>query len=77
MQMPDGYETTIGDQGVRISGGQRQRISLARTLLTDPPILVFDEATSMFGPQGKDDFIEGCGEILKTANSNPDYPPPG
>ncbi len=38
-ELPDGYDTVIGDQGIRLSGGQRQRLSLARTLLKDPPIL--------------------------------------
>jgi ABC-type multidrug transport system fused ATPase/permease subunit len=65
MQMPEGYDTTIGDQGVRLSGGQRQRLSLARTLLTDPPILILDEATAMFDPQGEEDFIDGCSELLE------------
>jgi len=64
-QLPDAYDTTIGDQGVRLSGGQRQRLSLARTLLTDPPILILDEATAMFDPQGEEDFIDECSDLLE------------
>jgi len=63
-KLPEGYDTIIGDQGLRLSGGQRQRISLARTLLMDPPILVLDEATSMFDPEGEQGFISECSKLL-------------
>jgi ABC-type multidrug transport system fused ATPase/permease subunit len=64
-QLPDGYDTVIGDQGVKLSGGQRQRLSLARTLLKDPPILVLDEATAMFDPEGEASFIAESKEVLE------------
>jgi len=64
LDLPRGYDTLIGDRGVRLSGGQQQRLALARALLKDPPILILDEATAMFDPQGEREFLEECREVL-------------
>ncbi len=64
-KLPHGFDTLIGDQGVRLSGGQKQRLALARVLLKDPPVLILDEATAMFDPKGEQDFIEECHDLLQ------------
>lgn len=63
--LPDGLNTQIGDHGVKLSGGQRQRIALARALFSDPPILILDEATSMYDLESEAAFVEECVDMLK------------
>lgn len=63
-KLPLGLDTTIGDNGVQLSGGQGQRIALARALLRDPPVYIFDEATSMYDLEGEAAFIESCIQAL-------------
>ena len=62
--LPEGYETVVGDKGVRLSGGQRQRIALARAILKDPAVLILDEPTAMFDPVGEQGFVEQAREAF-------------
>jgi subfamily B ATP-binding cassette protein MsbA len=64
-KLPQGYDTLVGDRGVRLSGGQQQRLALARALLKDPPILILDEATAMFDPEGEAEFLHACRDALR------------
>jgi ABC-type multidrug transport system fused ATPase/permease subunit len=65
VRLPQGYGTVVGDGGVRLSGGQQQRLALARALLKDPPILILDEATSMFDAEGEAEFLRLAGSALR------------
>jgi ATP-binding cassette subfamily B protein len=56
MALPDGYETTVGERGLKLSGGEKQRVGIARTLLKDPPILLLDEATSALDTETERDI---------------------
>ena len=58
MSLPDGYETAVGERGLKLSGGEKQRVGIARTLLKDPPILLLDEATSALDSETEQDIKE-------------------
>lgn len=65
MELPEGYETVIGEGGASLSGGEKQRISIARAIMKDSPVIVLDEATANVDPENEADLIEAIDALTK------------
>ena len=65
MDLPDGYQSTVGERGLKLSGGERQRIAIARTVLKNPQILIFDEATSALDSRTEQGILTAFREVSK------------
>ncbi len=67
--LPQGYDTTVGERGLKLSGGEKQRMAIARVLLKNPAIIVFDEATSSLDTQSEQTILEGLNAAAQRATS--------
>ena len=63
VSLPEGYDTVVGERGMKLSGGEKQRVGIARTLLKDPPILLLDEATSALDSHTEQDILEALRDL--------------
>ena len=67
--MENGYDTEVGERGVKLSGGEKQRITIARALLNDPPVLVLDEATSALDTASEQIIQKALKNLMKNRTS--------
>ena len=65
IELPDGYQSTVGERGLKLSGGEKQRVAIARTILKQPRILLFDEATSALDSQTEQEILASLNEVSK------------
>ena len=65
VSLPDGYQTTVGERGLKLSGGEKQRVAIARVILKNPRILVFDEATSSLDSHSEQLILDSLQEIAE------------
>jgi len=68
-QLPGGYNTVVGERGLKLSGGEKQRVAIARVMLKAPPIVVFDEATSSLDTQTEKTILDGLNAAAQRATS--------
>ncbi len=68
-ELPQGYETVVGERGLKLSGGEKQRMAIARVVVKNPPIIIFDEATSSLDTQSEQAILEGMNAVAKRATS--------
>ncbi len=67
--LPEGYATIVGERGLKLSGGEKQRVAIARVLLKNPPILVFDEATSSLDTKSEQAILAALRSIAQNHTS--------
>jgi len=68
-ELPQGYDTVVGERGLKLSGGEKQRMAIARVVVKNPPIIIFDEATSSLDTRSEQAILEGMNAVAERATS--------